>query len=132
MRFMLGMMLLCAVLGSSGCASFVGRKGMDSAVPPPADPGYFAGVRTEAHFIGGTASRFSQEWAMMPLFLLDLPLSFVADVLCIPSDFMKKMDIRKADEESQTDPIQATPTGAPLGQNDSVRQEETGLGSGGR
>ena len=80
------------------------RTGFDSGVGPPEDPGFFAGVRSDGRLLAQTITRKpSPEWVMLPGYLIDIPLSLVVDVLCIPSDFRKKMDLRKADGESPTD-----------------------------
>ena len=87
-------LMLSVVMLTQGCVSYVSRHDWNTNTRQRGTTAYFAGTVDDSIQIGkGIAAPFRKDcdWihsVTIPLFLLDLPFSFVADILWIPSDFM--------------------------------------------
>ncbi len=74
--------LVTTLVAFSGCATTVAKIGLSD---PPAPSGHFAGTTLDSWLIkwGVTSGDPGMVAFLIPA-LIDLPLSFIADVLCYP------------------------------------------------
>jgi len=120
-------MLLAVVLTTQGCASLATRGDFmsDRVEHDPHDSfptAIYPGVVTDIAAAGvALSSPVSWTWSdtpwwmivTTPLFLIDLPLSFVADTFCLPDDIShwhksrREMSQRDAEQSSGGDSVKA-------------------------
>jgi uncharacterized protein YceK len=106
LRWLLGALVVTCLC--QGCASVVERMDLNSGHRPAHSAGYFVGSRADMRdMASGLAAPFGASPSgdktppasvlMVPVCLVDLPLSLVADLLWIPGDavFLRDLEARQ-------------------------------------
>ena len=88
------------ILMGSGCATWLGHFGDCGSTPAP---GVYRGTVIDAGFIAGPFSAGGAEyWEALPMGLLDLPFSIVADTIIFPFDWADYIDRKEKPVSSDT------------------------------
>lgn len=102
----------CALALSSGCGAIVSR--MISNHPDARDPGYFQGVKLDAEVAGFGRAADPVFVLLAPVILfVDMPLSLVVDLVCLPFDVIAGQPDRSVPVPTPREAPKRTPPPAP-------------------